>query len=237
MAAGLGLKTFVTGDVLTAADTNGYLMQGVWVFANAAARTAAVISPQEGNFSFLKDTNSTEYYDGAAWVAVASAATPGLTLVKSVTFSASSSIDLSNSFSTTYDHYSLQGSYTSSADADLLFRYRVSGADNSTSNYNYQIDDVDGTGGSKARLTGQTSGRLAGMRNGERTSVKSEFYNPFLTATKNWVGSAAVITGATTYTNNISGGFNATTSFTGLTVYPSSGNVTGTIRIYGYSNS
>jgi hypothetical protein len=72
MAAGLGLKTFVTGDVLTAADTNGYLMQGVWVFASAAARTAAVTSPQEGNMSYLKDTNSVEYYSGSAWVAVAS---------------------------------------------------------------------------------------------------------------------------------------------------------------------
>jgi hypothetical protein len=73
MAAGLGLKTFVTGDVLTAADTNGYLMQGVWVFADAAARTAAVTSPQEGNMSYLKDTNKTEYYSGTAWVAVAGA--------------------------------------------------------------------------------------------------------------------------------------------------------------------
>jgi hypothetical protein len=82
MAAGLGLKTFVTGDVLTAADTNGYLMQGVWVFASAAARSAAVTSPQEGNFSFLKDTNSTEYYDGAAWVAVAPAS-GGMTSIAS----------------------------------------------------------------------------------------------------------------------------------------------------------
>jgi hypothetical protein len=73
MAAPLGFKTFATGDVLTAADTNGYLMQGVWVFADAAARTAAVTSPEEGNMSFLKDTNSTEYYSGAAWVAVAGA--------------------------------------------------------------------------------------------------------------------------------------------------------------------
>jgi hypothetical protein len=72
MAAGLGFKTFNTGDVLTAADTNGYLMQGVWVFANAAARTSAVTSPQEGNVSFLKDTNSLEIYDGAAWVAYGS---------------------------------------------------------------------------------------------------------------------------------------------------------------------
>jgi hypothetical protein len=70
MGAGLGFKTFVTGDVLTATDTNGYLMQGVWVFASAAARTAAVTSPQEGNFSYLKDTNVTQYYDGAAWTSV-----------------------------------------------------------------------------------------------------------------------------------------------------------------------
>lgn len=72
MAAGLGFKTFNTGDVLTAGDTNGYLMQGVWVFANATARTSAVTSPQEGNVSFLKDTNSLEIYDGAAWVAYGS---------------------------------------------------------------------------------------------------------------------------------------------------------------------
>jgi hypothetical protein len=73
MAAPLGFKTFATGDVLTAADTNGYLMQGVWTFANAAARTAAVTSPVEGNMSYLSDTNSVEYYSGSAWVAVGGA--------------------------------------------------------------------------------------------------------------------------------------------------------------------
>jgi hypothetical protein len=77
MAAGSGFKTFATGDVLTAADTNGYLMQGVWVFASAAARTSAVTSPQEGNMSYLKDTNSTEYYDGAAWVAIGGSGASG----------------------------------------------------------------------------------------------------------------------------------------------------------------
>jgi hypothetical protein len=89
MAAGQGFKTFATGDVLTAADTNGYLMQGVWVFANAAARTSAVTSPQEGNMSFLKDTNSTEYYDGSAWVAVSGAA-GGWTLASTTTLSTAS---------------------------------------------------------------------------------------------------------------------------------------------------
>jgi len=69
MAAGLGFKTFTTGEVLTASDVNGYLMQGVLVFASAAARNAAITSPQEGQFAYTKDTNSLWYYDGAAWVA------------------------------------------------------------------------------------------------------------------------------------------------------------------------
>jgi len=67
MAAGLGFKTFNTGDILSASDTNGYLMQGVLVFANAAARDSAITSPQEGQFAYLKDTNVTTYYTGSAW--------------------------------------------------------------------------------------------------------------------------------------------------------------------------
>jgi hypothetical protein len=69
MAAGQGFKTFTTGEVLTAGDVNGYLMQGVLVFASTAARDAAITSPQEGQFAYTKDTNGLWYYDGAAWVA------------------------------------------------------------------------------------------------------------------------------------------------------------------------
>jgi len=69
MAAGLGFKTFNTGDVLSAADVNGYLMQGVLVFADATARDAAITSPQEGQFAYTKDTNGLWYYSGSAWVA------------------------------------------------------------------------------------------------------------------------------------------------------------------------
>jgi hypothetical protein len=43
-------------------------MQGINVFASSAARAAAITSPQEGQYSYLKDTNALEYYDGAAWV-------------------------------------------------------------------------------------------------------------------------------------------------------------------------
>lgn len=93
MAAGLGFKEFTVGDILTAADANGYLAsQTVMVFASAAARTSAITSPQEGMFSYLKDTNSTEFYTGSAWQSVAgvSAAKYGqiVSTFKSDTFTA-----------------------------------------------------------------------------------------------------------------------------------------------------
>ena len=71
-----GVKNFQAGAILTAADLNTY-NRGVFVFASSAARTSAFTSAgitlTEGWFSYLTDTNSTEYYDGAAWVAVAAA--------------------------------------------------------------------------------------------------------------------------------------------------------------------
>jgi hypothetical protein len=77
MAAGLGYKEFATGDVLTAADANGYLAsQVVMVFADATARTAAITSPQEGMISYLKNTNATQYYSGSAWVTIGGSASP-----------------------------------------------------------------------------------------------------------------------------------------------------------------
>jgi hypothetical protein len=88
MAAGLGYKEFTTGDVLTAADANGYLAsQVVMVFASAAARTSAIASPQEGMISFRKDADALEYYSGAAWVAVDTGTSPLTTKGDLFTFS------------------------------------------------------------------------------------------------------------------------------------------------------
>jgi hypothetical protein len=69
--AGLGRQVFTAGEVLTAADVNGYLMdQTVMVFADATARTAAISAPSEGMVTYLSDTNALEYYDGSAFVGV-----------------------------------------------------------------------------------------------------------------------------------------------------------------------
>jgi hypothetical protein len=93
MAAGLGYKEFTTGDVLTAADANGYLAsQVVMVFADAADRTADLTSPEEGMISYLKDTNAVEKYDGAAWVSVGGGGGGKVLQVVSATTSTSTTI-------------------------------------------------------------------------------------------------------------------------------------------------
>lgn len=70
-----GTKSFTAGEILTAANTNQYLMRGVKVFADAATRTAAyggVGEPtlEEGETSYLLDTNVIYVYDGSSWVPV-----------------------------------------------------------------------------------------------------------------------------------------------------------------------
>jgi hypothetical protein len=76
--AGAGYKLYATGDILTAAQVNNYLQeQTVMVFADAAARTTALSAVlAEGMISYLKDTNSTEYYSGSAWVAIGGSTSP-----------------------------------------------------------------------------------------------------------------------------------------------------------------
>ena len=114
MAAGQGFKTFTTGEVLTAADVNGYLMQGINVFASSAARAAAITSPQEGQYSFLKDTNALEYYDGASWVGAPVGDITAVTAGKGLTGGGSSG-DVTVALATTAKGDLVAGSGTTTA--------------------------------------------------------------------------------------------------------------------------
>ena len=238
MGAGLGLKTFVTGDVLTAADTNGYLMQGVWVFASAAARTSAVTSPQEGNMSYLKDTNAVEYYSGSAWVGVGG--TPGLAFINSGTFTTSSAVSLATStFTTTYTNYFIQFTITAcSASNDLGLRGRTSGTDLSTTVYDYAVN------GGKTNSTTYTFGGtsadriyLASMTTGTPYRGSITLFSPQTTAntylSSNGLGTESNL-GATA---NAYGNARTAAQFDAATIFPSTGTITGFYNVYGFSNS
>ena len=61
--AGAGFKLFADGNVLLASEVNEYMAQQmIMVFASAAARDAAILSPSEGMFAFLKDTDKLTVY-------------------------------------------------------------------------------------------------------------------------------------------------------------------------------
>ena len=56
--AGAGFKVFQDGNVLLASEVNTFMAeQMIMVFASAAARDAAILSPSEGMFAFLKDVD------------------------------------------------------------------------------------------------------------------------------------------------------------------------------------
>jgi len=139
MAAGLGFKTFTSGEVLTAADTNGYLMQGILVFASASARNAAITSPQEGQYCYLKDTNSTEYYDGAAWVSGVEGDISGVTAGTGISGGGTSgTVTVTNSMATAID---AKGDLVPGTGADTFARLAVG------ANFGFlQADSAQATG-------------------------------------------------------------------------------------------
>ena len=60
-------KNFEPGDILTAADADLLMRQGVIVVANAAARDA-IEAPSEGMQVYRLDTHKIERHDGAGWI-------------------------------------------------------------------------------------------------------------------------------------------------------------------------
>ena len=84
-----GYKLFNTGDVLTAAQVQNNLQnQTVMFFASAAARDASApltAALTEGMFCYLADTDTTLYYDGAAWQSFGTGDVTGLTAGTGIT--------------------------------------------------------------------------------------------------------------------------------------------------------
>ena len=95
--AGLGRKVFTAGEVLTAANVQGYLQdQVVQVYASSAARSSALgTAVSEGMVAYLSDTNAVQYYSGSAWVDVA-ASKAGTVVTAAYTAIASDSIIVAN---------------------------------------------------------------------------------------------------------------------------------------------
>jgi hypothetical protein len=161
--------------------------------------------------------------------------TPGLTLINTTSFSAVASQSINDVFSATYQNYLILLEYsTPSGGAGVTMKLRVSGTDSST-NYNYQSNTIDGASVSASRQTAATGGWEVSITGTTAQNFAAiTLINPFLTATTagTSIGSSSF---NTVYTRNSF--FNHTTaaSYDGFTIISSAANITGTISTYGYN--
>lgn len=228
-------KVFTNGSVLNASEINDNLMnQSVMVFSNSTARAAALTAPVEGMLTWLEDVNRYENYNGSAWVTLGTP--PGLNFISKTNFSAVSSVSLNDIFSSTYENYKLFVSTSSSSTAnELNARLRVSGADNTSSSYRYGGYYVGAFGGEGAAFIAPTSNSFwtAGFSNSTYgAGFEWNVYSPFVAKSTKFMAIGAGHRQVT-----VGGGFEATTSFTGLTILTNTGNITGSVWVYGLKDS
>ena len=241
------VPAYVASEVLTAADLS-VTNSGIPVFATTVTRDAAFGGAgektlAEGQFAYIEATNTTQYYDGAAWQSVAT--TPGLTYITGASFTTATSVSLPTStFTSTYRNYRILFSLTAlTADADITVRMRASGTDDSGANYFTMFGGSVSTGTFVA-----TSGTLQTSFNfAESDSVFAGAYKFGMDIVQPQIAAATVLQGNLDYYGKTSaavaglGGaawLNTVTAYDSLTVISSvASSMTGVYRVYGYSES
>jgi hypothetical protein len=155
-----------------------------------------------------------------------------------VTFTSASSVSLNGVFSSTYDHYRVLCVVTAASTEDNLnFRLRASGTDNSTAS-SYQRQLLRGI--TSTVSTSQLASNLALISQfGADTGATfyADFFNPFLASSTRVMSNFMSEDNATSVSNYIGMSYtfhNQSTSYDGFSLIPLSGNITGTISVYGY---
>ena len=228
---------FTAGEVLAAADLNDTFGSRVPFSYGTATPTTTV----DGFVWF--DENSTppepKFWDGAAFQAVS--APGGLVHIATESFSAVSAVSINSCFSSAYQNYLIViGPMTASTATRISFRMRASGTD-STAGYYYSF--FGPTTWANSAVAGSVSSNGNNAITGlvanatVRASSIVEFVGPFDSLPTIFT-EKSLDTRTDSGTVFAGGGFhNVTTSYDGFTVFPATGTITGTVRVYGYLNS
>jgi hypothetical protein len=158
-----------------------------------------------------------------------------------VSFTTATSISLNGVFTSAYNSYRLIIRVpTTSSGASLTFRFRNAGTDNASSNYVQTWFINRSTGATQTNNgTGTGSGLIAWT-----ASLANDFamwigdvMNPAVVGRKNIFGKGAASDATSFFVLDSSIMFQINTlSFDGFTIFPTAGNITGTIQILGYNN-
>ena len=218
--------------------------QSVMVFGGSAARSSAIGTAnfEEGMVSYLTDTDKVEAYNGTDWVSVAPTTSQGLTLINTTSFSGVSSQSVNDVFSSTYDVYKVLLVVDSNTfgDGNVRMRLRVSGSDSSATQYftqNSGFTDFNAT--DNFRESSSTSWFVSGTDSGgtnAQYNSRIDIFNPFKTTVTTTTGQSEsqASSGAMTIFNFGQLNFDVT-SWTGFTIFATSGAMTGKVLTYGYN--
>ena len=234
---------FVANSVLTAAQQNISAATGVPVFATTVTRDAAFGGSNkvlaEGQFAYIEATNTTQYYDGAAWQSVGT--TPGLVYITGAAFSAQSTVSMAAStFTSTYKNYQVFLDITSvSAQLHVSVRVNNAGTPRTAASYFW------GTGvmNTAAAYTGSGAGssstpQIVGADGTRGYGGLISVFDP--TNASSYTHVSAAGNGNVSGTNGAIFGayfYNAAEAHDGLTFVTSTGTMTGFYRVYGLSES
>ncbi len=237
------VPTFTAGEILTAANMNISARTGIPVFATTVTRDAAFGGTgektlAEGQFAYLEDSNTTQYYDGSTWQTVG--INPGLVCVKAETaFSAVTSVTADNVFTSTYTNYLVKIIFNTTTTNEVLMKFRAGGVATST-NYNRQRLVFNLSSVTTDQVTSQTNINLGATNGAFEQSYELNIYNVQVATATNvfglnqnnfanyTTGNAGVI---------ISANQSASTAFDGIEWTVATGTFTGKYAIYGYSKT
>ena len=168
--------------------------------------------------------------------ATVTGAPQGLVHIATQSFSAVSSVSLNGVFTSAYENYKIIINGTASTNIDFLYRLRNSGVDASGANYSTQRLVVDNTSVSATRATGATSGEITSILT-TQTGMEVEIYSPQLSVPTRFVTQSGDSLSSNPRVNYNVSLHSLSSGYDGVTMFPSTGNITGTIRVYGYANS
>ena len=196
-------------------------------------------SPFVGQLIYDTTVSQTLVWNGSAWIVQ----TGGLVYITGTTFSAASTVSLpASTFSTTYSNYKIMFDITAASvnNEPLRARLRIAGADNTTSNY---VNTAIGALASAdticySRIDFGTAFIFGYLNSIDMNALTLDLISPFVAqATKVFSAAMGRNSGGGVAPHVGGGAFNAATSFDALSVYPSSGTITGSYKVYGYANA
>ena len=167
--------------------------------------------------------------------ATPSAGTSGFNLISTTAFTTSSAVNINSVFSATYTAYRIVADYNSSTASDaLLMRLRVGGTDNSTAgNYKwagYYSTATASGGGNQNSGASATTFSAGSVQSSIRGQAIIDIVNPFTAFQTTYYGSGNGEDIAKWFGGNMT----VTTSYTGFTLIPGAGTITGSVSVYGY---